>query len=117
MIWKKDWIRYHEEVYPSLRMEHLKRVLMNQCLPETIKEKIRFKRTMEEVWKFLDNAIIKQNAFFHGLMLPIINARPVPEKDWKVMEENLELLLHRFEHARELDIMDIVLHISTLKLM
>jgi hypothetical protein len=30
-------------------MEHLKKVLMDRCLPDNIKENIRFKRNMEEV--------------------------------------------------------------------
>jgi hypothetical protein len=35
-------------------VEHLKRVLSERCLPDNIKEKIQFKRIMDEVWKFLD---------------------------------------------------------------
>jgi hypothetical protein len=41
------------EVYTSLTIEHLKRVLSERCLPDNIMEKIWFKRTMDEIWKFL----------------------------------------------------------------
>ncbi len=43
--------------------------------------------------------------------------RPLPDKDWKALEENLELLLHTFEHSRESGIMLTVLHVNTLQLM
>jgi hypothetical protein len=45
---------------------------------------------------------LKPDTFFHELMQPITKVMPVPDKDWKVLEENLELLLHTFEHVREL---------------
>jgi hypothetical protein len=57
-------MRHHEEVYQSLSIEHLKRVLMNRCLPDSVQDKIRFKRTMEEGWKFLDNVFMKPYTFF-----------------------------------------------------
>jgi hypothetical protein len=43
----EDLVRHNEEVCPILIVEHLKRVLMEVCLPENIKEKIRYKRTIE----------------------------------------------------------------------
>jgi hypothetical protein len=33
--WKKDWKRHHKEVYPSLKVDSLKRVLMERCLSRT----------------------------------------------------------------------------------
>jgi hypothetical protein len=40
VAWKKDLKRHHEEVYPSLKVDSRKMVLMERCLPENIKEKI-----------------------------------------------------------------------------
>jgi len=116
-MWKKDWKRHHLDVYPSLTVDHLKRVLMTKCLPDDIKEDIRFKKTMEEVWEFLDTTFVKPNTFFHELMRPISMAKEVPEKDWKALEKNLKLLLCTFEQAREADMLGIVLHINTIQQM
>jgi hypothetical protein len=50
-------------------------------------------------------------------MQPIAKSRPVLDKDWKALEENLELLLHTFKHAWESGMMSIVLHVNTLQMM
>jgi hypothetical protein len=42
-------IQHHKEVYLSLIVEHLKRVLLERYLPENIMEKIQLKTIMEEV--------------------------------------------------------------------
>jgi hypothetical protein len=44
--------QHHEEVYPSLKVDtdSLKRVMMERCLPENIKEKIWYRQTMEDVF-------------------------------------------------------------------
>jgi len=81
-------------------IEHLKRILMEKCLPEKIKKKIWFRRPMVEVWKFLDNVIIKPDTFIH-VDATYHHTRPIPEKKWKAMKEDLELLLFTFEHVRE----------------
>jgi hypothetical protein len=47
--WNKDRKRHHKEVYQSLKVDSLKRVLMERCLSENIKEKIRYKKTIEDV--------------------------------------------------------------------
>ncbi len=92
-------------------------MLTKRCLPDNIKEKIEFKRSMEEIWKFLDITSLKPDTFFHKLMKPINTAKAVPDKDWKALESHMELLLHTFQHARESGMMSIVLHINTLQLM
>jgi hypothetical protein len=76
------------QVYPSLTIEHLKRVLMERCLPDNIKDKIQHKRTIKEIWKFLDITFLKPDTFFHGLMQLIAKVKAVLDKDWKVLEEN-----------------------------
>jgi hypothetical protein len=40
------WKHHHKEVHQSLKVDSLKRVLMERCLPENIKEKIRYKQTI-----------------------------------------------------------------------
>jgi hypothetical protein len=65
----------------------------------------------------LDSVSMKPDTFFHDLVLPINAAKPIPERNRKAIKENLEILLHTFEHARELGMMDILLHINVLKLM
>jgi len=54
---------------------------MEKCLPENMKEKIRFKRTIPEVWKFLGNAFVKQDIVLYELMHPVLTPRAVPERD------------------------------------
>ena len=112
-MWKKDWKRHHLDVYPSLTVHHLKRVLIEKCLPDGIKERVRFKETMEEVWKSLDTAFVKPTQFFHELMQPITTAKVVQEGDWKALEMNMELLQHTFEQAREAGMLETALHVTT----
>jgi hypothetical protein len=81
VAWKKDWVHHHKEVYPSLKVEHRKRVLMDKCASKNIKEKISYKRTMELVWKYLDNAFVRSDTYLHDLMQPVNTARAAPEKD------------------------------------
>jgi len=115
--WKKAWKKHHMDVYPNLTVDHLKRVLEEQCLPEEVKDRITFKQTMDEVWKFLDITYVRPNQYFTDLMKPIVNARELSERDYKGLERNLELLLHTFERAREAGMLDIVLHVNTLQQM
>jgi hypothetical protein len=37
VAWKKGWKRHHKEVYPSLKVDSRKMVLIERCLPETRK--------------------------------------------------------------------------------
>ncbi len=41
--------RLHVEVYLSLKVDSLRRVLMEKCLPESIKKKVRYKQSIEDV--------------------------------------------------------------------
>jgi len=112
-MWKKDWMRHH----PTLTVDHLRRVLMEKCLPDDIKDSICFKKSMEEVWKFLDTVFIKPSKFFHELMQPIVKAKVVQERNWKALEVNLELLQSTFEQAMEAGMLEVVLHVNTLRQM
>jgi len=115
--WKRVWKKHHENVYPELTVETLKKVLVEQCLPEEVKDRITYKQTMEEVWKFLDITYVRPNQYFADLMKPIVNAKELSERDYKGLERNLELLLHTFERAREDGMLDRVLHVNTLRQM
>ena len=81
---------------------------------DNIKNKTHFKKTMEKVLKSLDTAFVKLDIFLHELMQPVITAKMVPEKDWKAIEENFDLLLYTFNKAKEAGMMGIVLHPNTL---
>ena len=105
------------DVYPSLTVDHLKRALMEKCLPEDVKDRIRFKQTMEKVWQFLDTVYVKPNKFFHELMKPVVNARILPENDYKGMERYLEMLQHTFEQAGEARMLEVMLHVNTFRQM
>jgi hypothetical protein len=80
--------RLHEEVYPRLKVASLRRVLMEKCLPESIKEKIRYKQRMSGC------IYMRPDTFPHDLMLPVNTAKAV-------LEAHLDLLLHTFEYAKE----------------
>jgi len=60
---------------------------------------------------------VRPNQYLTDLMKPIMNARELPEGDFKGLERNMELLLHTFERAREANMLDMVLHVSTLQQM
>jgi len=115
--WKRAWKKHHENVYPGLTVETLKRVLEEKCLPEEVKDRITFKETMEEVWKFLDITYLRPDQYIADLMEPIVNTKELSERDYKGLERNLELLLHTFERAREDGVLDRVMHVNTLRQM
>jgi hypothetical protein len=112
--WKKELMKHNTDVYPNLTVDHLKRVMMEKCLPEDIKDRICYKQTMEEVWEFLYMSFVRPNQYFHKLMKPILNARQLPEKDYRGLERYLEQLLHTFEQAQEAGMLEIMLHVNTL---
>ena len=60
----------------------MKRVLAEKCLPEEVKDRIAYKRTMEEVWAFLDITYIRPNQYLADLK-PILGARELSERDYK----------------------------------
>jgi hypothetical protein len=67
--WKQDLKRLHVEVYLSLKVDSL----MEKCLPESIKEKIRDKQSIEDVWM----NFMRPDTFPHDLMLPVNTAKAV----------------------------------------
>ncbi len=95
--WKKDLKRLHEEVYPSLKVDSLRRVLMEKYLPESIKETIRYKQSIEDVWRYF----MRPDTFPHDLILSLNTAKAVLEQDWRAVEAHLDLLLHTFEYAKK----------------
>jgi hypothetical protein len=63
----------------------------------------------------LNNAFVRPDTFLHYLIHPVSTARAVLERDWKALELHLDLLLHTLEHAKELGMMPVVLHVNNLK--
>jgi len=70
---------------------------------------------MEEVWKFLNTVFIRPSKFLHELVQPIVKAKVVQERDWKALKANLELLQNTFEQAMEAVMLEIVLHVNTVR--
>ncbi len=70
---------------------------MEKSLPESIKEKIRYKQSIEDVWVYFMRPV----TFPHDLMLPVNTAKTVLNQDWRALEAHLDLLLHTFEYAKE----------------
>jgi len=54
--WRKEWQRHHLDKYRDLKGDSLKRIMVERCLPEEVKERVLFKRTFKDIWKYLDMA-------------------------------------------------------------
>jgi hypothetical protein len=59
---------HHEEVYPSLKVEHMKRVLMEKCPPKNIKGEDPVLEDYGGGMKVFDNASVRPDTFLHDLM-------------------------------------------------
>jgi len=116
-VWKKAWERHHEDVYPNLTVDHLKRVLVEQCLPEEVKDRITYKPTMEEVWRFLDIKYMRTNQYLVDLMKPVQSARELAQGDFRGLERHLGMLEHTFDQAKGADMLDSLLHPITVQQM
>jgi hypothetical protein len=62
---------------------------MEKCLPESIKENIRYKQSIEDVWRYF----MRSDTFPHDLMLSVNTAKAVLQQDWRALEAHLDLLL------------------------
>ena len=48
-VWKPEWQRHHLDKYKDLKGDSLKRIMVERCLPEEVKERVMFKRTVKEI--------------------------------------------------------------------
>ena len=61
--------------------DSLKRIMVERCLPEDVTERVQYKRTLEDIWKYLDMAYNRPDVFLHDLMAPVKAARTISEGD------------------------------------
>ena len=116
-VWKKEWQRHHHDKYKDLKGDSLKRIMLERCLPAEVKERVLFKRTIEEIWKYLDTAYNRPDVFLHDLMEPIRSARTMAAEDWRSLEHHMDLLRRTFEHADDAGMTAVVLHHNNLEVM
>ena len=91
--------------------------MMERCLPEEVKERVQVKRTIEEIWKYLDMAYNRPDVFLHDLMARVNAAKTISDGDWRGLEAHMDLLRRTFEHADDSVMTPVVLHHNNLKVM
>jgi len=116
-VWKKEWQRHHLDKYVDLKADSLKRIMLERCLPEEVKERVQFKRTIEDIWKYLDIAYNRPDVFLHDLMAPVNAARTISDGNWRGLEAHMDFLRRTFEHADDSGMTPVVLHYNNLKVM
>jgi hypothetical protein len=116
-VWKKEWQRHHQDKYRDLKGDSLKRIMLERCLPEEVKERVLYKRTIEDIWKYLDTAYNRPDVFLHDLMEPVRSAEMVAAEDWTSLEQHMDLLRRTFEHADDARMTAVVLHHNNLEVM
>jgi hypothetical protein len=72
IAWKREWRAHHQENYPSLQGDALRRVLVDCCLRPADKERVRYRSTVAQVWEYLDRAYHQQDVFLYDLMKPVL---------------------------------------------
>jgi hypothetical protein len=68
IAWKREWTAHHQENYPGLQGDALRRVLVECCLRPADKERVRYRSTVAQVWEYLDRAYQRQDVFLHDLL-------------------------------------------------
>ena len=101
----------------DLSGDRLKRIMVERCLPEDVKERVLYKRTLEDIWKYLHMAYNRPDVFLHNLMAPVNAARTISEGDWRGLEAHMDLLRRTLEHAEDSGMTPVVLHHNNLKVL
>jgi hypothetical protein len=115
IAWKREWTAHHQENYPGLQGDALRRVLVERCLRPADKDCVRYKSTVAQVWEYLDRAYQRQDVFLHDLMKPIFAHKEIGEKNYRALEEYLDLLIRTFDIAEEAGMLPVVLHMNNLR--
>jgi hypothetical protein len=115
IAWKREWTAHHQENYPGLQGDALRRVLVERCLRPADKERIRYRSTVAQVWEYLDRAYQRQDVFLHDLMKPVFAHKEIGEKNYRALEEYLDLLIRTFDIAEEAGMLPVVLHMNNLR--
>jgi hypothetical protein len=114
IAWKREWRAHHQENYPGLQGDALRRVLVERCLHPADKEQVWYRSTVAQVWEYLDRAYQRQDVFLHYLMKPVLAQKEIGEKNYRALEEYLDLLIRTFDIAEEARMLPIVLHMNNL---
>src|SRR5450830_1262795 len=115
VAWKREWNQHHMENYPGLQGDSLKRVLVERSLRPVDKERVRYKPSLKEVWEYLDRTYIRHDTFLHDLMEPVLSTREIGDRDYRGLEEYMDLLIRTFDIAEDAGMLDIVLHINNMR--
>jgi hypothetical protein len=68
-----------------------------------------------QVWEYLDRAYQRQDVFLHDLMKPVFAHKEIGEKNYRALEEYLDLLIRTFDIAEEAGMLPVVLHMNNLR--
>ncbi len=115
IAWKREWTAHHQDNYPGLQGDALRRVLVELCLCPADKKRVRYRSTVAQVWEYLDRAYQWQDVFLHDLMKPVFAHKEIEEKNYRALEEYLDLLIRTFDIAEEAVMLPVVLHMNNLR--
>src|SRR5450830_463615 len=115
VAWKREWNQHHMENYPGLQGDSLKRILVERSLLPVDKDRVRYKPSLKEVWEYLDRTYIRHDTFLHDLMKPVLSAKEIGDRNFRGLEEYMDLLIRTFDIAKDAGMLDIVLHINNMR--
>src|SRR5450830_1269646 len=115
VAWKREWNQHHMENYPGLQGDSLKRVLVERSLLPVDKDRVRYKPSLKEVWEYLDRTYIRHDTFLHDLMKPVLSTKEIGDRNFRGLEEYMDLLIRTFDIAEDAGMLDIVLHINNMR--
>src|SRR5450830_956854 len=115
VAWKREWNQHHMENYPGLQGDSLKRVLVERSLRPVDKERVRFKPSLREAWEYLNRTYIRHDTFLHDLMKPVLSTKEIGDRNFRGLEEYMDLLIRTFDIAEDAGMLDIVLHINNMR--
>jgi hypothetical protein len=115
IAWKREWMAYPWENYPGLQGDALRLVLVDHCLCPLDRERVRYRSTVAQVWEYLDRAYQRQDVFLHDLIKPVLAHQEITVKNYRALEEYLDLLIRTFDIAEEAGMLSVVLHMNNLR--
>ncbi len=115
IAWKRELTAHHQENYPGLQGDALRRVLVERCPRPADKKRVRYRSTVAQVWEYLDRAYQQQDVFLHDLMKLVFAHKEIGEKNYRALEEYLDLLIRTFDIAEEAGMLPVVLHMNNLR--
>src|SRR5450830_1813375 len=115
VAWKQEWNQHHMDNYPGLQGDSLKRVLVERSLLPVDKDRVRYKPSLKEVWEYLDRTYIRHDTFLHDLMKPVLSTKEIGDRNFRGLEEYMDLLIRTFDIAEDAGMLDIVLHINNMR--